>query len=205
MSGEKREHWEKVYSERQADEVSWYQRHPEFSLELIRATGISLDAALIDVGGGASRLIDSLLEKGYSDLSVLDIAAAALQQTQQRLGPISQRVTWLEGDVTRFRATRPYALWHDRAVFHFLTAAEERQRYLEVLKAALPPGGHLIMATFAPDGPTHCSNLPVERYDAPRIEATLGSDFTLQEWRSEAHTTPRDTVQHFLYFRFRRA
>jgi trans-aconitate methyltransferase len=201
---ERKQHWETVYQQKQPDEVSWFQTHPEYSLELIHATGMAKNQPVIDVGGGASRLVDKLLEAGYQDVSVLDIAAAALAHAGNRLGERATQVTWLESDVTAFAPPRQYALWHDRAVFHFLTDAGDRAKYLAVLHRAILPGGHVIIATFAPDGPDKCSNLPVERYDAEKFQATLGKGFRLLETRSEAHRTPANKIQHFLYFRCRR-
>jgi trans-aconitate methyltransferase len=198
---ERKQHWESVYRQKQPDQVSWFQSHPEHSLDLIQASGVTKDQPLIDVGGGASRLVDALLEAGYRDVSVLDIAAAALVHAQTRLAGRAAQVAWLESDVTAFIPPRQYALWHDRAVFHFLTDAEDRKKYLAVLRQAVLPGGQVIIATFAPDGPEQCSNLPVERYDADKLAETLGAAFSLLETRSEAHRTPAGKIQHFLYFR----
>lgn len=198
---ENKQHWEAVYQHKQPNEVSWFQTHPEYSLALIKNAGVMPAQAVIDVGGGASHLVDQLLAAGYQDVSVLDIAAAALTHAKTRLGAQAAQVTWLESDVTAFNPPKQYALWHDRAVFHFLTDAADRARYLEVLNAALQPAGHVIIATFAPDGPEQCSNLPVERYDADKLQAVLGAEFSLLETQSEAHQTPTGKVQHFLYFR----
>ncbi len=197
---ERKGHWEKVYQQKRSDEVSWYQQHPEYSLALIRAAGIAENDPIIDVGGGASHLVDTLLQVGYRDISVLDIAATALAHAQTRLAEKAGQVTWLESDVTAFSPPRRYALWHDRAVFHFLTDPGERARYLDVLTRALSAGGHAIIATFALDGPEQCSNLPVERYDADKLTKVLGAGFSLVETRSEAHITPTGKNQHFLYF-----
>ncbi len=197
----KKQHWETVYQQKQPGEVSWFQVHPEYSLDLIQATGIAKNQPIIDVGGGASRLVDSLLAAGYQEVSVLDIAGAALAHAQTRLGIAAAQVTWLESDVTAFIPPKQYALWHDRAVFHFLIDANDRAKYLAVLRQAVLPGGQIIIATFAPDGPDQCSNLPVERYDAEKMQKTVGADFLLQETRSEAHHTPAGKIQHFLYFR----
>lgn len=197
-------HWEKVYAEKSPKEVSWYQPRPERSLALIQATGLGPEAALIDVGGGASTLVDNLLQSGYRDLAVLDISGAALAHTRQRLGPAAAEVAWYEADVTEFRPPRAFDIWHDRAVFHFLTEAADRAAYLEALRAGLRPGGHLILATFALDGPEKCSGLPVQRYDAAALAATLGADFELLGEESEAHLTPAEATQRFGYFHFRR-
>jgi trans-aconitate methyltransferase len=201
---QRKQHWEQVYRDRQPGEVSWYQAHPEYSLDLIAGTGLGKTGAIIDVGGGASRLVDRLLAAGYQDVTVLDIAGAALDHARTRLGPRADRVTWLEGDVTAFRPARPYALWHDRAVFHFLTDPGDRRRYRDILLQALPAGAHAVIATFAPDGPSQCSSLPVARYDAQQLQTTLGNGFELLETRREAHLTPAGKTQHFLYFCLRR-
>lgn len=197
-----KQHWERVYRDKTPDSVSWHQAHPGYSLELIEAAGTGQDRPIIDVGGGASPLAGLLLDAGFSDLTVLDIASTALRHAQRRLGERAGRITWLEADATNFSTGRRYALWHDRAVFHFLTAPSDRQRYLTNLRQSLSPGGQVIIATFAPNGPEQCSGLPVERYDADKISAVLGDGFSLQETRSEAHRTPAGKVQHFQYFRF---
>jgi SAM-dependent methyltransferase len=201
-----REHWEKTYSSKPADRVSWFQPHAERSLRLIAEAGIAPSAGLIDVGGGASTLVDDLLAKGYSALSVLDVSAAALALAQARLGARAEAVRWIEGDITAVALPpRAYALWHDRAVFHFLTAAEQRRAYLTSLLHALQPGGHLIVATFAENGPTLCSGLPVQRYSAARLQEEFGAAFTLLRSEEEAHRTPGGAVQNFVYCHFRRA
>jgi ubiquinone/menaquinone biosynthesis C-methylase UbiE len=201
---EKKQHWENVYQHKAVDEVSWFQAHPEYSLDLIQAAGVTPMQAIIDVGGGASRLVDKLLAAGYCNISVLDIAAAALTHTQARLGARAAEITWLESDVTAFTPPQSYALWHDRAVFHFLTEDADRQKYLCVLRQAVPVGGHVIIATFALDGPEQCSNLPVQRYDESALQAVLGAEFKLLETRCEAHQTPVGKIQHFMYARFQR-
>ena len=191
-------HWEQVYREKAADAVSWFQAEPRVSLELIRSCTVPGDA-VIDVGGGASRLIDHLLAEGYTDLTVLDIAAAALQQARTRLGDPASRVQWLTQDVTRWHPGRQYALWHDRAVFHFLTEPRDRAAYLANLRAALGAGGHAVMASFALDGPERCSGLPVQRYSPESLLAELGAGFQLRRSHSEEHLTPMGRVQRFQY------
>lgn len=198
-SPSRKSHWERVYSTRRPVEVSWYQPVPAKSLALLRATGVPLTAPILDVGGGASTFVDHLLDAGYQDLSVLDIASAALRQARARLGPLAARVTWLEADVTAFRPSRAYAVWHDRAVFHFLTAAGDRERYLGVLRHALMPGGHFLLATFGPLGPMRCSGLEIRRYSLDMVGALLGTDFRLRAHEIEQHRTPQGTVQQFLY------
>ncbi len=194
-------HWEGIYRDKAPDSVSWYQEHPGYSLELIQAAGIGKGQPIIDIGGGASRLADLLLDADYKDLTVLDIASTALAHAQRRLGERAQRITWLEADATDFSSGRRYALWHDRAVFHFLTDSADRWRYLDNLRQSLLPKAQVIIATFAPDGPEQCSGLPVVRYDAAKITRLFGEYLVLQETRNEAHRTPSGKVQHFSYFR----
>jgi SAM-dependent methyltransferase len=201
-----KQHWENVYSTKATDAVSWYQPQAELSLQMIAATGLQKTAAVIDVGGGASTLIDGLLAAGYSDLTVLDLSRAALAVAQARLGATASRVRWLEGDITGMQLRAgAFDLWHDRAVFHFLTEAQQRRLYVERLVDALKPGGHVIIATFADDGPTQCSGLPVMRYDAAQLAAELGERFELVQHQTAAHHTPFGTVQQFTWcwFRFR--
>lgn len=199
------DHWEKVYREEDPTTgVSWYQAEPAMSLQFILAAGVEPNQPVIDVGGGASLLVDRLLAAGFGDLTVLDISGAALEHAQKRLGARASAITWTQSDVTVFKPARSYALWHDRAVFHFLTGSAERAQYLSVLRGALPPGGHLILGTFAEDGPVRCSGLPVMRYDARAICAELGSEFALIEQQRERHFTPWKTEQKFNWFRFQR-
>lgn len=199
---ERKQHWEQVYAQRQPTDVSWFQPHPEYSLRLIAATGIDKAQPLIDMGGGASRLVDNLVALGYGDISVLDISAAALQHSRDRLGANAAAVHWIEADATTFEPPRTYALWHDRAVFHFLTEPADRQAYRERLGRGLQTGGHLIVATFALDGPERCSNLPVQRYSPETLSAEFGSGYTLVETTTEVHVTPAQKEQRFVYCRF---
>ncbi len=201
---ERKQHWEQVYTNRSPTDVSWFQPRPEISLSLIEASGIGHDDAIIDMGGGASRLVDHLLDAGYHDVSVLDIAGAALRHAQQRLGERASRVGWIEADATQFEPPKHYSLWHDRAVFHFLTDAADRAAYRQRLAQGLRAGGHLIIATFALDGPTMCSNLPVQRYSPQTLSEELGEAFELVETRTELHITPAQKEQRFVYCRFLR-
>jgi trans-aconitate methyltransferase len=198
---DRREHWERLWRNKAPEQVSWYQRDPAISLELIAAAGIAKDAGILDVGGGASLLVDRLLDLGHSNLAVLDVSAAALEACRARLGPRAAAVEWHLADVTGFEPRRNYALWHDRAVFHFLTGAEDRRRYVAVLRKALKPGGAVVIATFAPDGPSRCSGLEVMRYDEKSLGAEFGADFELREVRRETHKTPLDADQCFNYCR----
>lgn len=195
-----KEHWERVYSTKAPDAVSWFQQHAECSLRLIQQTGVPLSASIIDVGGGASTLVDDLLITGYSSLTVLDLSAAALAAAKRRLDARSSDVQWLEANI--INVTLPlnaYDVWHDRAVFHFLTAAEERRAYVQAVLRAVRPGGHVIVATFAEDGPTQCSGLPVMRYSASELHAQFGESFSLLQQAKEAHRTPSGGVQRFVY------
>jgi len=198
------DHWDGVYEKKRADEVSWYEPHPGKSLQLIRATGIQVTDPIIDVGAGASSLVDELLVAGYGDLTVLDVSASALEKLRMRLGSAAPAVALLHQDVTAFQPARQYALWHDRAVFHFLTRREDRERYVAALRQGVRPGGHLLMATFGPSGPERCSGLPTMRYDATTLAAELGTHFTLVESFLVVHRTPWNSDQQFLYCRFDR-
>ncbi len=192
-------HWEEVYATRATHEVSWYQIQPDTSLRLIARLGPRPDEAIIDVGGGASTLVDHLLAAGFVDVTVFDISATALAAVKARLGARAEAVRWLTGDVTRDRPPGPYRLWHDRAVFHFLTDPADRLAYVSSLSAALPAGGHAIIATFAEDGPERCSNLPVCRYSPEHLSAELGPGFVLVESLRETHLTPAQGEQKFIY------
>ena len=198
----RQQHWNQVYQTKGSQDVSWYQRRPELSLALIAASGLSKDAGVIDVGGGASTLIDCLLDAGYTRLAVLDVSGVVLTQTRARLGARAAGVEWFETDVTAFEPPHRFGLWHDRAVFHFLMAPEDRCGYVAALRRTLQPGGTVIVATFAVDGPPQCSGLDVMRYDEQTLVAELGPEFTLQEVRRETHLTPWESEQRFMYFRF---
>ena len=199
-SGTSKEHWEHVYRTRQVDQVSWYQEHPESSLRLIRATGVPKTAKIIDVGGGASKLVDELLADGYPELVVLDLSATALEAAKKRLGDRASAVTWIEADVSRVDFPLfEYDVWHDRAVFHFLTSPEDRDAYVSAVLKTVKRGGHVIVATFADDGPDHCSGLPVMRYSADELHSEFGKSFALVAQEKEAHETPSGVVQQFLY------
>lgn len=199
----RQQHWEQVYRDKAEDAVSWFQAHPQISLEWIRACTEPGDA-LIDVGGGASRLVDHLLADGYRDLTVLDIAAPALERARARLGAAAARVRWITADVVSWSPTAQYALWHDRAVFHFLMLRPERAAYVARLRAALKPGGHALIAGFALDGPERCSGLPVQRYSPESLAEELGEGFDLVQSRLEEHHTPAGRVQRFQYSLLRR-
>lgn len=197
---DKKQHWEQVYNTKASDAVSWFQAHADQSLRLIHNTGLTKDAAIIDVGGGASGLVDDLVAEGYSDLTVLDLSLAALAVAKQRLGKLAETVHWMEGDITRVEfPLHRFDIWHDRAVFHFLTDQADRHAYVDCVMHAVRPGGHVIVATFAEDGPEKCSGLPVIKYQPETLHAEFGGIFQLIEHKKEAHHTPFGTVQQFIY------
>jgi trans-aconitate methyltransferase len=202
-SGSRQAHWEGVYSAKAENEVSWFQENPAPSLELIEAVGATVETAIIDVGGGASRLVDSLLAKGFRALSVLDLSGAALDAAKSRLGAQAEKANWIVADVTLWEPTEIYGVWHDRAAFHFLTEERDRAAYIVRMKKALRAGGHAIVATFAPDGPERCSGLPIMRYDAETLGQTLGQGFELIETRRHTHATPWGSTQSFQFSVFR--
>jgi SAM-dependent methyltransferase len=197
-------HWETVYATKGENQVSWFQESPAISLALIKATQATKDAAIIDIGGGASRLADALLHEGYRSIAVLDLSAHALEAAKTRIGASSDRIEWIVADVTSWTPARTYDVWHDRAAFHFLTTPGDRAAYRDRLRRAVIAGGHVIIGTFALDGPEKCSGLPVQRYDGKSLAAELGSEFELVETRTEMHRTPWDSTQSFQFSRFRR-
>ena len=205
MNADRQSHWHKVYATRQHADVSWYQAEPARSLAFIEASGLAKDRAIIDVGGGASTLVDHLLDRGYLRLTVLDIADSALRQARERLGERADDVDWRVADVVAFQSERRFGLWHDRAVLHFLVNASDRERYVEALRSALAPGGHVVLAGFGPDGPQKCSGLPVRRYTVEKFAGLLGPEFELLDHAIEEHTTPGGATQQFLYTRWHRA
>ena len=194
------EHWEKIYKTKAPDAVSWFRAHLETSLALIERAAPQRTAAIIDVGGGESTLVDDLLARGYENITVLDVSQTAIDVTRKRLGAASDKVHWLVADI-REAALEPsaYDVWHDRAVFHFLTTAGERAAYVRQVARAVKPGGHVIVSTFGPEGPTKCSGLDVVRYDAEALHNEFGVRFRLVESSKELHQTPFGTAQQFLY------
>lgn len=195
-----REHWQTVYREKSPDKVSWFQPELRVSHSLIARAAGSLDACIMDVGGGASTLVDTLLAAGYTNIAVLDWATSALESAQMRLGANAARARWLAGDVLTFAfPASSIDVWHDRAVFHFLTRPEDRARYIAQVKRAVRPGGHVLIATFAEDGPVRCSGLPVERYSASELHGVFGPGFILEASVREDHTTPTGAHQAFTY------
>lgn len=201
-----KEHWEGVYSSKPIHAVSWFQEHDGVSLRLIRSAGVPRSAAIIDVGGGASTLADDLLSEGYSDLTVLDLSGQALSAAKARLGGLAGQIRWMEADITSVRLPASgFDVWHDRAVFHFLSSKADREFYREVLLRSVKPSGHVIIATFAEDGPVKCSGLPVQRYSAQELQAELGPRFSLLHHEKEEHHTPMGTSQRFVHCHFRKA
>lgn len=199
MNETRQSHWHAVYRDKSPTDVSWYQAVPTTSIRLIRSTGVARTEPIIDAGGGASTLVDHLLNDGYEDITILDISGAALQRSKQRLDGAANAVRWIESDVIDFRASRCYAIWHDRAVFHFLTDSDERDRYINVICRALCPEGWLLLATFGPQGPERCSGLPVQRYDIASLHELLDAQFEARGHELDLHQTPAGLTQQFLY------
>jgi SAM-dependent methyltransferase len=196
----KQQHWETIYRQNGPGEMSWYRPHLEHSLRFIEESGVGTTGEIIDVGGGAATLVDDLLMLGYRNLTVLDLSAAAIEQDRRRLGARAAEVTWIVGDVTQIELPRHrYDFWHDRAVFHFLIDEESRRRYVEAVRHALKPNGHIVVATFGPEGPEKCSGLPVVRYSAEGIHDQFGHDFRKVGADHEIHHTPRGSEQEFVY------
>lgn len=197
---EQGEHWESIYGAKRPRDLSWYRPHLDRSLKFIDGAGLSRDAAIIDVGGGASTLVDDLLARGYLDVTLLDLSMSAIAQAQSRLGAGASRATWIVGDVTRVElAEHGYDFWHDRAVFHFLVEEDDRRRYVERVRRALKPGGHIVVATFGLEGPERCSGLPVSRYSAEGIHDQFGDQFMKIGSDEEVHQTPWGSEQEFVY------
>ncbi len=205
MPDARQEHWSRVYRDKTEAELSWYQASPEPSLQALQRLGAGPEDALVDVGAGSSSLVDALLQRGWRNLTVLDIAPSAIAAVKARLGPQAAQVDWQVADITRWTPGRQYDVWHDRAVFHFLTGPAQREAYRSVLDQALAPGGLVIMATFAPDGPEKCSGLPVRRYDAESLARELGPSLQLLESWQQDHVTPWGSSQAFTWCAFRRA
>ena len=202
MTSDRKAHWENIYSTKGEAEVSWFQETPTPSLELLALVGARPTSAIADIGGGASRLVDCLLEKGFERITVLDLSAEALAVARKRLGEKAGEVKWIVADATRWEPPRLYDVWHDRATFHFLTNEEEQRAYIDRLKRGLRVGGHVIIGTFAPDGPEKCSGLPVARHSAESLAALLGEAFTLVDSRRHEHITPWGATQKFHFGTF---
>jgi len=202
MNG-RREHWNQVYSTKAETDVSWYQPLPHLALSIINSVARK-DTPIIDIGGGTSRLVDELLTAGYSDLTVLDVSEAALARSKERLGVLADRVDWIASDITRWEPPRRWGVWHDRAVFHFLTDPIDQSAYLAALEKGTAKGASVVISTFALDGPQKCSGLPVQRYSAETLAERLGSGFELKAQHPERHVTPSGASQEFVYAVFER-
>jgi len=200
----RKSHWETVYTTRSENEVSWFQENPAPSLELIGLARPRPESAIVDIGGGASRLVDSLLDRGFNRVTVLDISEAALETARTRLGDRASQVQWIVADVTKWQSAETFDLWHDRAAFHFLTDPADRSAYVACVQQVIRPGGHVIIGTFAADGPEKCSGLPVNRYDEASLARELGAGFELTGSRRHDHSTPWNSSQRFLFCVFRR-
>ncbi len=197
-----KEHWQQVYAARREAELSWFESVPNISLDILLTPSLHRNSPVLDVGGGASRLVDALLDRGFTQLTVLDIADTALETSKQRLGERASGVRWVAADITQWQPDRLYSAWHDRAVFHFLTTEEKRRAYRAAMEKAVAPGGIVVIGTFALDGPERCSGLPVQRYSAKSLAAELGDAFRWTATRRTEHTTPAGNVQRFQYSRF---
>jgi ubiquinone/menaquinone biosynthesis C-methylase UbiE len=201
---DRRTHWQGVYTTKSDSEVSWYEDTPELSLTLLHEAGLTPGMSVIDIGGGASRLVDTLVDADQAHVCVLDLSSAALGRARSRLADTAP-VKWVVSDVTSWTPDREYDLWHDRAAFHFLTTVGDQQAYVRVLAQALKDGGKAVIGTFALDGPEKCSGLPVARYDAMSLQAVLGEQFRLVRTRRHEHTTPWGSVQKFQFSTFEKA
>jgi ubiquinone/menaquinone biosynthesis C-methylase UbiE len=201
-----KEHWENVYTTKAKDSVSWFQEHAETSINLIKEIHIEKNASIIDIGGGASTFVDDLLLLGYSKLSVLDLSRAALEASKARIGSAHKYVDWLVADITKIDfSENEFDIWHDRAVFHFLTEPKDRLAYVRTVLRSVKPKGHVIISTFAEDGPTKCSGLPVMRYSAESLQSEFGEILLLKNKRSETHRTPFGTTQNFIFCHFEKS
>jgi SAM-dependent methyltransferase len=199
---ERQAHWQNVYQTKGERDVSWFEESPAISLALIQATGVGATASIIDIGGGASRLVDALLGEGFHRVTVLDLSDKALTTSRERLGEHGKQVSWIVADVTKWQPTEVFDVWHDRAAFHFLTEPADRAAYAARVQKAVRPGGHVIIGTFALDGPERCSGLPVSRHDAASIGEVLGRSFKFVETRRHEHETPSGVIQRFQFSRF---
>lgn len=198
----RKKHWENIYDTKNFTEVSWYQPTPETSLAHIKALKLPLSASIIDIGGGDSYLVDHLLQEGYQNITVLDIATTALEKAKKRLGNQADKITWIASDITTFEPKISYDVWHDRAAFHFLTQEEDVEKYVKIASKAIKPKGHLIVGTFSDQGPTKCSGIPIKQYTSKQLEQTFINDFKLINSVNITHKTPFDTTQEFVFCNF---
>jgi 2-polyprenyl-3-methyl-5-hydroxy-6-metoxy-1,4-benzoquinol methylase len=201
---DRQSHWQQVYLSKGEHQVSWSQPDPQPSLGLIEKFAGGAGASIVDIGGGASRLVDSLVKGGFGEITVLDLSEAALQAAKERMGSAGDAIQWVAADVTAWRPPHPFDIWHDRAAFHFLVDAKDRQAYIDRLSSGVKAGGHAIIATFAPDGPEKCSGLPVQRYDPEGLSKVVGGWFELVEHLAHHHVTPWGAAQSFQFSVLRR-
>jgi len=201
---QRQQHWDTVYDTKREEQVGWFEDLPALSLRMMESAGLTASTCVVDVGGGCSRLVDHLLARKLRCLAVLDVSGSALRHTRDRLGDAASVPTWIEADITADWSLQPMDIWHDRAVFHFLTDGDDRHRYRARLLATLKPGGTAIVATFALHGPEKCSGLAVQRYSGETLAAQFAPDLQLVESVPHVHTTPSGGAQHFVYCRFRR-
>lgn len=200
-----KDHWEKIYSTKKANEVSWTQEVPETSLGFIHSFNLPKNSAIIDVGGGESKFVDFLLDEGYSDITVLDISELALKKAQLRLGERASKVKWIVSDITEFKPLQKFDVWHDRATFHFLTSKDQIEKYIELAAQSVNPNGFMAIGTFSENGPTKCSGLDIKQYSESELERTLTYYFRKIHCITEDHITPFHTIQNFLFCSFKKA
>ncbi|WP_312286369.1 class I SAM-dependent methyltransferase [Chryseobacterium gleum] len=202
ISSDNKSHWENVYETKNPDQVSWTQKKPQTSLDFITSSGLGKDASIIDIGGGDSNLVDFLLEEGYENITVLDISAKALQKAQERLGDAANKVKWIATDITAFEPTEKYDIWHDRAAFHFLTKPEQVSKYIDIAEKNV--NNFMIIGTFSKNGPAKCSGLDIQQYDEESLSEKFKAGFTKINCITEDHITPFETVQNFVFCRFKK-
>lgn len=204
MESTLKKHWETVYQTKDTTKVGWFQPKPQISLNMISKTGISVESSILDVGGGDSLLVDRLLDMGFKDITILDISSSALEKAKERLGPSGSNIHWIVSDMLQFKPDRKFTLWHDRAVFHFLTDQNEREAYRGLVESSITPGGYLVIMTFSKSGPKSCSGLPVQQYDIQDLENFFHKEFELIEGKNYDHLTPSGSVQNYTICLFRK-
>ena len=205
MSTPEKQHWENVYSTKAEDDVSWFQTYPKTSVEFVESLSVDLSANIIDIGGGDSRLVDALLDKGYQNIWVLDISAASIEKAQKRLGTDAAKVHWIVSDVTEFVPPVKYHVWHDRAAFHFLTTEDKIASYVSIAEGAIDTGGYLVLGTFSENGPNKCSGLEIKQYSEASMTTRFADSFEKLRCITEDHQTPFNTTQNFTFCSFRRS
>jgi len=205
MSDSEKQHWENVYGTKAEDDVSWFQTYPKTSMEFVESLHVDLSANIIDIGGGDSRLVDALLDKGYQNIWVLDISAASIEKAQKRLGANATKVHWIVSDVTEFIPPVKYQVWHDRAAFHFLTTEDKIASYVSIAEDAIHTDGYLVLGTFSENGPTKCSGLEIKQYSEASMAARFADSFEKLQCITEDHQTPFNTTQNFTFCSFRRS